>query len=138
MTHAEAQAAFRTVLQRWETDPQFVVEPLYRISVSGEVAAPNLYTVTSQTTVLQAIAQAGGVTPRARLDRVRLLRGGSEIHVDLTDATGRQSEMRLWSGDQLVIDARRDVWSRTVQPAIGTLGALSSVAYLVGRIMNRW
>jgi polysaccharide biosynthesis/export protein len=136
MTQAQAEAAFRTILQRYEVDPQFVVEPLYRITITGEVRSPNVYTVTTQATVLQAIAQAGGPTPLARVDRVRLGRAGQEIVVDLSDRSGLQQNTRLRSGDQLMVDSRRSFWSGTVQPVLTALGSVASVAYLAVRLSN--
>jgi polysaccharide biosynthesis/export protein len=137
MTEAQAEAAIRTLLQRYEVDPQFVVEPLYRITVTGEVRSPNMYTVTTQATVLQAIAQAGGPTPLARVDRVRLMRAGGEIVVDLTDPSGAQQQTRLRSGDQLIVDGRSSFWSETVQPVLSALGSVASLAYLAVRLNNR-
>lgn len=134
MSQAEAQAEFRRVLQRFEVEPRFVVEPLYRITIGGEVRIPSVYTVTSQTTVLQALAQAGGPTPQAQLERVRLLRDGAELTVDLRPAAGASPAVRLRSGDQIMVDARRDVWRRVIQPALTTLGSLTSVAILVLRV----
>jgi protein involved in polysaccharide export with SLBB domain len=134
MTQAQAEAAFRTILQRYETDPQFVVEPLYRVTITGEVRSPNVYTVTSQATVLQAIAQAGGPTPDARVDRVRVSRAGREIHVDLSDRSGNEQLMRLRSGDQIMVDSRRSFWSHTAQPALTALGSLASLVWLGIRI----
>jgi polysaccharide biosynthesis/export protein len=136
MTQAQAEAAFRTILQRYETDPQFVVEPLYRITITGEVRSPNVYTVTAQATVLQAIAEAGGPTPQARVDRVRLGRAGREIHVDLSDRSGIQQQMRLRSGDQIMVDSRTSFWSHTAQPLLTALGSMASLAYLAIRLNN--
>jgi polysaccharide biosynthesis/export protein len=136
MTRAQAEAAFRAILQRYEVDPQFVVEPLYRIAITGEVRSPNVYTLTAQATVLQAIAEAGGPTPQARVDRVRLGRAGTEIHVDLSDPSGMQQQTRLRSGDQIIVDSRRSFWSHTAQPLLTALGSIASVAYLAVRLSN--
>jgi polysaccharide biosynthesis/export protein len=136
LTQTQAEAAFRTILQRYETDPQFVVEPLYRITIMGEVRSPNVYTVTGQATVLQAIAQAGGVTPMARVDRVRVSRAGREVAVDLSDRSGTQQLMRLRSGDQIMVDSRQNFWSRTAQPTLSVLGSVASLV-LIGMRLNR-
>ena len=45
-----------------------------RIFVSGEVQSPGAYAVPEGTTVLEALTLAGGPTPDAALNRVRILR----------------------------------------------------------------
>jgi protein involved in polysaccharide export with SLBB domain len=133
-TLPEARAEFLRVLTRYEVEPQFVVEPLYRITIGGEVRTPNVYTVSPHTTVLQAVAQAGGPTPQAAVNRVRLLRDGREVPVDLTRPHDEASAVRLRSGDQLMVDARRNFWRNTAQPALSVLGSVASLAYLAARI----
>jgi protein involved in polysaccharide export with SLBB domain len=138
VTQEQAEAAFRTILQRYETEPQFVVEPLYRITIMGEVRSPNVYTVSAQSTVLQAIAQAGGVTPLARVNHVRVTRAGREMAVDLSDRTGTQQQLRLQPGDQIMVDSRRSFWSRTAQPTLSALGSVASLVFLGMRIHRSW
>ncbi len=72
----------RATLQRFEVDPQFVLEPLYRVSVIGEVRTPNLYSVQPGVTVAQAVAMAGGRTDRSR-SRAVLTRDSRQTTVDL-------------------------------------------------------
>jgi protein involved in polysaccharide export with SLBB domain len=134
MSEAQAEAEFRRVLERFEVDPQFVVEPLYRIMVSGEVRLPNIYTLRANTTMLQALAEAGGPTVMAEMKRVRLLRGGQEIPVDLTDRSGIQAATRLQSGDQVILDTRRSLWTRRIQPVLSAAGSFASLAYLAIRL----
>src|SRR5207248_872586 len=74
----------RTFLARYETNPSFVLIPLMRVIVAGEVRQPNIYTVPPGTTVAQVIAMAGGPSDRGRLDRVRLQRGNGSTLLDLT------------------------------------------------------
>jgi protein involved in polysaccharide export with SLBB domain len=62
----EAEDEFRQLLQRFEQEPEFVIEPVFRIGIGGEVRSPNVYTVTALTTVMQAAAQAGGTGRRWR------------------------------------------------------------------------
>lgn len=55
-----------------------------RIYVSGQVQTPGAYSVPEGTTVLQALALAGGPTPDAALGRVKILRvvDGSQERLD--------------------------------------------------------
>jgi protein involved in polysaccharide export with SLBB domain len=136
MTHVQAEREFRRVLQRFETDPELVVEPLFRVSVGGEVRAPNIYMVTPYTTVVQAVTQAGGPTENAQLRRLRLLRDGGELHVDLTQPHGELTDLRLRSGDQIIVDTRRSIWRDNIEPTLRTVGAVSSIIYVVLRVSN--
>lgn len=84
-------------------DPLLTVEPLFRVSVGGEVRSPNLYTVPRGTTVAQAVALAGGVTERGKASKVRLLRRGSSSMVDLTRVGADSAAGQLASGDQVIV-----------------------------------
>src|SRR5215216_1360694 len=59
---ATAEANLRTFLARFEQDPQFVMEPLVRVAVSGEVGRPQVFALRPETLVSEAVAQAGGPT----------------------------------------------------------------------------
>ena len=96
----------RAFLTRYTTNPQFVIQPLVKVVVSGEVRSPNLLSVPPETTVAQAVVLAGGPTPIAKLDRVRLLRQGQEITVNLNSADSQAAALQIRSGDQIVVPAR--------------------------------
>ncbi|MBA2669645.1 MAG: SLBB domain-containing protein [Gemmatimonadetes bacterium] len=120
---------FATLLRRFDTTPEFVVEPLFRIPVTGQVRQPNVYNVPSYMTVAQAVMLAGGTVEQARADRVRLIRNGTEYLVDLTNSEAPSYNLRVRSGDQLVVDRRRGgvgFWD-----VISMVGTLASVANLV-------
>ena len=72
-------------------NPRVSVELLdYRpFYIHGEVKSPGSYPYTSGTTVIRAVAVAGGFTYRARKNRIRILRGNADGQVELeaTDAT---------------------------------------------------
>ena len=51
-----------------------VVPRAESIYILGEVRNPGAYTLEKATTVLQALALAGGVTPRASMSRIRIIR----------------------------------------------------------------
>jgi protein involved in polysaccharide export with SLBB domain len=131
MSLKQSEAEFRQLLLRFETTPQFVVEALFRVAMLGEVRTPNMYTLPAQTTVAQAIAMAGGPTPAARLDAVRLLREGQTILLDLGAPNSQAMQQRIISGDQIVVDRRHSLWHDTIVPVLTTLGSLASIAYLI-------
>jgi polysaccharide export outer membrane protein len=121
----------RTFLLQYETNPQFVIQPLVRIIVGGEVRAPNLYSVPPETTIAQAVALAGGMTDRGRLDRVRVVRAGQEILVDLTRPDASAAQLQIRSGDQISVARRASAFRDVVSPAASLVGALAAIAGVV-------
>jgi protein involved in polysaccharide export with SLBB domain len=130
----EVDARMRAFLERFVTNPQFVAEPLLRVAVGGEVRQPNLYSLAPGTTVAQAMVLAGGPTERGRLDRVRMVRGGRESLLDLTDPAAPMAATTIQSGDQFYV-ARRDpsVFREYILPASGLLAALVSLLNIMTR-----
>lgn len=111
-------------LSTYLQDAHLVVEPLYPVTVAGEVREPNLYHVTRGTTVAQAIAQAGGPTAEGRLDRVVLQRGGSNVTGSLTAEFSQFGALPVGSGDQIFVQRRmafnflRDVMAPVTNMAV--------------------
>ena len=66
----EVRRQLREVLLRYENDPQFVFDYLYRVAVTGEVRLPNLYSLPPETSLSQAIAAAGGLSEFGRINDV--------------------------------------------------------------------
>lgn len=117
-------------LARFTQNPQFTVEPLFRVAVGGEVRQPNLFALRPETTLLQALAMAGGVTERARLERVTFIRGGESRIVDFTNPSDPIRNTPVQSGDQLVVPARRSTFREVIAPGAGVLAAIASIANL--------
>jgi polysaccharide export outer membrane protein len=73
-----------------------------RIFISGQVRTPGAFSITENTTVLQALSLAGGVTESAAINRLRLMRivDGKQktINVKITDV--------VQPGDTLVVPER--------------------------------
>jgi protein involved in polysaccharide export with SLBB domain len=131
-----AEASLRTFLARFEQDPQFVMEPLVRVAVSGEVGRPAVFVVRPETTVGEAVAQAGGPNQFAQRERVRVLRrqpngGQREFYVSLMD--GRSANNRVHSGDQIVVDRRRSFFREIVLPGLSVVGSVASIYLLIDR-----
>ncbi len=100
----------RGLLTTYEQDVQLVVEPLFPVTVAGEVRLPNLYRLPQGTTIAQAVALAGGPTEQGRLDKIRLIRRDGEITIDLAHSYAKYETLPLGSGDQLLV-ARRGSFS---------------------------
>ena len=118
-----ATARIRAHVEQIESNPRVLVEPLYRVVVGGEVRQPNMYLLSPQLTVMQAVVQAGGPTERARRDRVRVLREGEEHQWTTTRAYTEP----LHSGDQIFIDRQRSAFREYVLPALGVAGSIASI-----------
>ena len=133
LTRAQLQERLGAHLARYEADPVFVVEPLVRVTVSGEVRQPEVYTLRPSTTVFQAVATAGGVTATGRPNRVLLVRDGQTRPLDLSDPAGAGASERVRSGDLVVVE-RRSTWFRDVVTPIASLvGAGVAVINLLRR-----
>ena len=123
----EVEARLTKFLTKYEQNPQLVVEPLFKVTVGGEVRLPNLYPLPRTTTVSQAVAQAGGVTQDGRLDKIDLYRGGQKIEMDLTEASGRWANEPIQSGDQIIVTKKSNFVRNVFLPLIGVAGAIASI-----------
>ena len=130
---AGVEARIRERYERLETNPQFVVQPLLRVSVGGEVRQPSLYRLPPTTTIAEAVALAGGASERARLDRVRLFRGGEEIAVDMTSPEAGLAQTPISSGDQIFVDRRTSIFRDYIAPAGSITAALVSLVSVLTR-----
>ena len=129
---AEAvQERVRTLLSRLVAAPQFVVQPLVRVAVGGQVRQPNVHLVPIDMTISDAIMLSGGVSEVGRIERVRLLRGGQEMMLDLTNPDMRAATMRVQSGDQIIVMRRRSVLFDVVLPVSSVIAGLGSIAVLL-------
>ena len=62
---AAARERLVAFLKNLENSPQVAIEPLFRVSIFGEVRSPSLYTLSPETNIAQAVAIAGGEIGRA-------------------------------------------------------------------------
>lgn len=123
----------QTFLARFEENPQFVVEPLLRVAVGGEVARPNLYNLRPETSIAQAVALAGGANERGRADQVHLFRDGTRQVLDLTNPESNAGRMPVRSGDEIVVARRRAVFREVVAPVMTVIGAVAAITNVVLR-----
>ena len=131
-----AEGRIKSFLTTYESNPSFAFEPLLRVTVSGEVTRPNLYSLRPETSVAQAVAMAGGPTARARMEKARLLRDGTTSFVDLSRPESGLAQTRVRSGDQIQLDVRRSVFRDYVAPAITITGATAAILNVILR--NRY
>jgi len=96
----------RGLLATYEEGVPFDLEPLFPVTVAGEVRLPNLYRLPQGTTVAQAIARAGGPTELGRLDKVHVMGRDSSIVINLARGYSKYAALPIASGDQVLV-ARR-------------------------------
>ncbi len=85
--------------------PTIEVTMRRRISVLGAVRNPGVYQVDPYVTVAAALALAGGTTPEARTDEVRVLRGDRTFRTRVSTRTVI-ADSPVESGDQLFVPDR--------------------------------
>lgn len=127
---SEVSARLHQYLTQYETNPQFVVEPLFKVAVGGEVRSPNLYALPRETTIAQAVAMAGGPSERGRLDRVRLVRGGRSLALDLTRSDEPWAQEPIRSGDQIMLGRRRNYLTEYIGPLASVVSVIVSIISL--------
>lgn len=98
---SQIQDRVRSYLSQFESNPQVIVRPLFKVAVAGAVMRPDIYSVQPGTTLSQVVTQAGGVTEGADTDDVQLTRGTRVFEVNLRDLATVQ--MPLQSGDQILV-----------------------------------
>jgi polysaccharide export outer membrane protein len=133
-----AQVNLRNFLARFEQDPQFVAEPLIRVAVSGEVGRPQVFALRPETSIAEAVAQAGGPTQFANRENVRVFRRGTdgrqrELHLSLLEPEESSTALRVHSGDQIVVDRRKSFFREVFLPGLSVLGSVASIYLLVDR-----
>jgi polysaccharide export outer membrane protein len=126
LTLPEARERLSEFLGIYLQGAQLVVEPLSGVTISGEVRRPARYHLAWNTTIAEAIGHAGGPTPVAHLDKVRLVRDGSEYELSLRETPASYGNIQVISGDQVFVDRQSqfNVWRDIIAP-VATLAALT-------------
>ncbi len=78
----------------------------FQVLVAGEVRQPGLHRVTGLSTLLDALAAAGGVRKTGSLRRIRLQRGAASHDIDLYDyllGGNGAADFALQAGDRILI-----------------------------------
>jgi polysaccharide export outer membrane protein len=135
---ATAEANVRNFLARYEENPQFVMEPLLRVGVSGEVSRPQVFAVRPGTTISETVARAGGPTQFAKRNKVRVLRmersgRQEELRVDLMHPETGLANSPVRSGDLIVVERRTSFFRDILLPGLTIVGSLASIAILIDR-----
>lgn len=129
LTPAQVDKAIHDALLTVYQVPSFSVTIQIRVSVSGEVRNPNIYSVEPGTTLLQLLTVAGGGTENADLKHARVLRGGHAYEVDMESAlAGSQAgSILLFSNDAVIVGKKRGLTRENVGFILSGLSAVFTI-----------
>jgi polysaccharide biosynthesis/export protein len=132
---SELQEHLEDHLRRFVREPRVRAQPLIRISVVGEIAAPGFYLVPADMLVTDVLMRAGGPTGAASLTEMRIERGAQRIwegtYLEEAVIQGRTlDQLNLQAGDRIVLptEVRRSGWD-VFQVVAATTGALLAVVF---------
>ena len=108
---SELEPHLLATMAKFLRNPVVRARSLIRLSMLGEVARPGFYVVPTDMVITDALMLAGGPTPTARLQKLRIERGSelvwSEAPLQEAIAAGRTVEqLNLRAGDQVVVPRR--------------------------------
>jgi protein involved in polysaccharide export with SLBB domain len=132
----QAEERVRQFLLRFEANPQLLIEPLFRVTVAGEVEVPDVYEFGPEVTIARAVSMAGGATRRARVNRVRLEREGQFIVINLQHQDPAQALMPIQSGDRIILERRVNWITDVLQPAVVIASSVPLIVNFVGGFFN--
>lgn len=136
---ATAEGNLRKFLSGFEDNPQFVMEPLIRVAVSGEVTRPQVFAVRPETSIGEALARAGGPNTNGARNRVRVLRlqtngQQQQLTLNLQSPSSNDGLAPVRSGDQIIVDKKKSFARDILVPVLGIIGSVASVGLLIDRI----
>ena len=136
---SELESQLRRELSRFIRDPVVQVRSSIRIMVTGAVGRGGYYVVPTDMVLSDVFSTAGGPTPDARLDQVRIERGNQPIWsgeaLQRAIIEGRTlDQLGFRAGDQVVVPQRTagGAW-QSIQPVLLGLG---SVVTLIGLFLR--
>ncbi len=123
--HADLESHLRGVIGNYVKDPVVRARPLIRIVIVGEVMRPGFYTVPIQTLVSDALMLAGGPTPGAKLEKLRIERADQRVWegqaLQQAIADGKTlDQLSLRAGDRLQVPSKGS-WFNTERVRLVTL-----------------
>jgi polysaccharide export outer membrane protein len=125
----EARREVEHFLTGYVSSARIVVEPLFRVSVGGEVREPAVYPMVRGSTVAEAVAVAGGPTALAKLDEVVLVRDGVQYALTL-------GQDDLITFGQVPVTSDFELWRDVIGP-VATLAALTLSVIRIGNESGR-
>lgn len=117
-------------------NPELTVQPLYKISVLGEVRTPGIYYATGVEKIIDLLALAGGETIDADADQIYILRENEEIKVDMENinqAENTISDIGVQSGDRIFVPRKWWVGARNAGIIIAAAGVIVTLVSILVR-----
>lgn len=114
---------------------ELILQPIFRISVLGEVQNPGVYYVTGVEKLLDVIALAGGETADSDMSEVYVERKDQEFVFNveqLIEGGNSQKDFYLQSGDRVYV-SRKWGTSRNTAMMISAAGLIVAVIALITR-----
>ncbi len=98
-------------------DPIVVVEPLIRLTLSGDFSKPGMYRFNPDISFWEMVENAGGLAGLASLENMFVLRKDDVLYQDFKDALHKGeslSELGIQSGDEIVAPRLNRLTIRTI------------------------
>lgn len=126
---SELQQHVAAELSRFLRDPVVRVWPTIRLTVGGQVSRPGFYTFRAALPLGDAVMLAGGPTPNARVDRIRIRREGLTLigaeELQRAIALGQTfDQLGLRPGDEIDVPEKLFTTQRLVTWGIGAVSFL--------------
>lgn len=113
-----------------------------RVVVLGATGGQVIPLQNEDMNLLEVLALAGGISPQAKTNNIRLIRGDlahPEVHlIDLSTIEGmRKSSLKVLSGDVIYVEPVQRLTAeaiRDISPILGLVTSLLTLALLIGRL----
>jgi polysaccharide export outer membrane protein len=137
---SEITAHLTQALSRFIRDPVVRANGLMRLSVQGAVGQPGFYTMPAEMLLGEALMVAGGPSPQADMEDMRIQRGTSSLlEGDALQEAIRQGltldQLNLQAGDQIVVPQETSTggWLQTLGIVAGVAASIGTVIILFAR-----
>jgi len=132
---ADIERHLQRELGRYFRDPLVRARTLVRIAIAGQVQRPGFYAVPADITLPDVVMLAGGATPEAALERMRIERRQDRLvepaRVAAAVAHGLTiDDLGLEAGDRIVVPGR----GRTVERLLPMLLAVPAAIYALSQL----
>lgn len=130
------QAELRQRFAAEQSQAVILVEPVFAVSVNGEVREPGVYDFRPGQTIFDALSRAGGYTSAADRTDLLLVRAGNGRTLSAASANelaALLAEATLQSGDRLLVHPARRFYSTTVLTTLQVLIGLATLYSVVTR-----
>jgi protein involved in polysaccharide export with SLBB domain len=129
---SELEERLRMHLSRFIRDPEVRSRSMIRIAIRGEVVTQGFFVVPTELVISDALMLAGGPTREARIDDIRIERGGEQLwgseNLAQAIAEGRTlDQLNLRAGDQIIVPQQTERTGTSVLRVLSTVVPLVAV-----------